>query len=103
MLSLFAIFSIFFGCCRALAFTNMNHLPVDARMSKLYEDIAKNDFDIYDTNLDKFRNPYRQWWVGIAGPPGVGKSTLAAVSKQFSLFCQTHDIIIYPFVALIGS
>ena len=28
-------------------------------------------------------NPYRQWWVGIAGPPGAGKSTLAAVRKRF--------------------
>ena len=84
MLSLlFAIFSLSLSCCRALAFTNMNHSPVDAKMSKIYEEIAKNDFDIYDKKLDKFRNPYKQWWVGVAGPPGAGKSTLAAVSKQF--------------------
>lgn len=60
-------------------FTNalsLDSTKIDRNMMRKYDQLASSLLQrITDTNIAD-----NQYWVGIAGPPGAGKSTLSAVS-----------------------
>jgi len=77
-------------------FTNalsLDSTKIDRNMMRKYDQLASTLLQrITNTNT-----PDNQYWVGIAGPPGAGKSTLsAAVSQRLNELAQTEVSIVLP-------
>ena len=55
-------------------------ISIDNNMIKTYDDLATSLLS-KNSQFPRTNEVAHQYWVGIAGPPGAGKSTLSSVCK----------------------
>ena len=68
----------------------MSLSPPDATMRPKYNELATS---LIDRLSSKLQDVTFQYWVGIAGPPGAGKSSLSKVLSTFNRLGRVVEML----------